>query len=370
MDSMQRFKLTMAHKRPDRVPIDYWATSEVNAKLLKHFGFSSQERLLQHFDVDFRYIEGPKYIGPGLAVRQDGSKEDHFGVLRRAVSYGEGAKAGVYSEVIEYPLQKAGSVDEIESYAKWPKPEHFDYECVRQQAEKARETGKVVVFMGDRLNRCAQLKPAMYVRGVEQILMDVVLEPEIAKAIFRKIADFYTEYARRTLQAAEGNVDIFFTGDDFGTQDNTFLSVDTWRYLLKEGFRRFIDIGHEFGCKVAHHTCGCVMPLLPDIVECGLDILNPLQPDCAQMDYQKIKEKFGDKICFHGGVSVQKTMPHGSPQDIRDEVRNRVEQLASNGGYIFCTAHNIQADTSIENIVALFEAYKEFGGDQETILGL
>jgi len=355
----------MAHKRPDRVPIDYWATSEVNAKLLKYLGFSSQEQLLQHFDVDFRYIEGPKYIGPEPTVRRDDSKEDHFGVVRRAVSYGEGAKAGTYSEVIEYPLQKAASVHEIESYTKWPKPEHFDYECVRQQAKKARETGKVVVFMGDRLNRCAQLKPAMYVRGVEQILMDVVLNPEIAKAIFRRIADFYTEYARRTLQAAEGNVDIFFTGDDFGTQDNTFLPVDTWRYLLKEGFKRFIDIGHEFGCKVAHHTCGCVMPLLPDIVECGLDILNPLQPDCAQMDYQKIKEKFGDKICFHGGISIQKTMPHGSPEDVRDEVKNRVEKLAGNGGYIFCTAHNIQADTSIENVVALFEAYEEFGRDQK-----
>jgi uroporphyrinogen decarboxylase len=351
----------MAHKQPDRVPVDYWATSEVNTKLLKHFGLSSQEQLLQHFDVDFRYIEGPKYIGPEPTIRRDGSKEDHFGVVRRAVSYGEGAKAGTYSEVIEYPLEKATSIDEIESYPKWPKPEHFDYECVRQQAKEARGTGKVVVFMGDRLNRCAQLKPAMYVRGVEQILMDVVLNTQIAKTIFRKIADFYAEYARRTLEAAEGNVDIFFTGDDFGTQDNTFLPVDTWRYLLKEGFKRFVDIGHEFGCKVAHHTCGCVTPLLPDFVECGLDILNPLQPDCSRMDYRKIKRQFGDKICFHGGMSIQKTMPYGSTEDIRNEVKDRVEKLAGNGGYIFCTAHNIQADTAIENVVALFDAYKELG---------
>ena len=362
MDSRQRFKLAIAHKQPDRVPIDYWATSEVNAKLLKHFDFSSQEQLLQHFNVDFRYIEGPKYIGPEPTIRRDGSKEDHFGVVRRAVSYGEGAGAGTYSEVIEYPLERATCVDEIETYPKWPKHEHFDYECVRQQAKKAREKGKVVVFMGDRLNRCAQLKPAMYVRGVEQILMDVVLNTEIAKTIFRKIADFYAEYARRTLEAAEGNIDIFFTGDDFGTQDNTFLPVDMWRYLLKEGFNRFVDIGHEFGCKVVHHTCGCVTPLLPDFVECGLDILNPLQPDCSRMDYRKIKGQFGDKICFHGGISIQKTMPYGSPEDIRNEVKDRVEKLAGNGGYIFCTAHNIQADTPIENIIALFDAYKEFGG--------
>ncbi len=364
MDSRQRFKLAMAHKQPDRVPIDYWATSEVNAKLVKHFGFSSQEQLLQHFDVDFRYIEGPKYIGPGQTIRQGGSQEDHFGVIRRSVSYGEGAKAGTYSEVVLYPLQKATSVDEIESYAKWPMPEHFNYECVRQQAAEAREKGKVVVFMGDRLNRCAQLKPAMYVRGVEQILMDVVANTEVAKTVFRKIADFYSEYARRTLQAAGGNVDIFFTGDDFGTQDNTFLPVDTWRNLLREGFRRFVDIGHEFGCKVAHHTCGCVTPLLPDLVECNLDILNPLQPDCSKMDYRRVKEKFGDRICFHGGISIQKTMPYGSPEDVRNEVKDRVKKLAGDGGYILCTAHNIQTDTPIENIITLFDAYKEFGRDQ------
>jgi len=102
---------------------------------------------------------------------------------------------------------------------------------------------------------------------------------------------------------------------------------------------------------------------LPDIVECGLDILNPLQPDCAKMDYQNIKETFGDNICFHGGISIQKTMPYGNPEDIRNEVKNRVEKLAGHGGYIFCTAHNIQADTPIENIVALFNAYQEFGRD-------
>ncbi|MHC4581958.1 MAG: uroporphyrinogen decarboxylase family protein, partial [Planctomycetota bacterium] len=263
--------------------------------------------------------------------------------------------------VVEYPLEKATSVAEIESYPKWPRPEHFDYECVRQQAAQACQTGKVVVFMGDRLNRCAQLKPAMYLRGVEQILMDVVANPEIAKMIFRKIADFYGEYAHRTLEAADGNIDIFFTGDDFGTQDNTFLSVDTWRNLLKEGFDRFINIGHEFGCKVAHHTCGCVAQLLPDFVESGLDILNPLQPDCARMDYQKIKEQYGDKICFHGGISIQKTLPYGSCEDVRNEVKDRAAKLAGDGGYIFCTAHNIQADTPIENIITLFEAYRQFG---------
>ncbi len=361
MDSRERVALTLAHQEADRIPIDYWATPEVNAGLLKHFGVSSLEQVLQHFDVDFRYIEGPQYIGPPLTIRPDGSKEDHFGVPRRSVSFGQGPKGGTYSEVTEYPLEKAATVEEIEAYPKWPKPEWFDYKCIREQARQARATGKVVVFMGDRLNRCAQLKPAMYVRGVEQILVDMMIEPEIASAVFRKIADFYAEYARRTLEAAEGDIDIFFTGDDFGTQDNLFMSVDLWRKLLRGGFKRFVEIGHAYGCKIAHHSCGCVYPLIGDLIECGLDILNPLQPDTTQMDYTKIKRDFGGRIAFHGAISIQKTMPYGTPDDVRREVRDRAEKLGPRGGYIFCTAHNMQADTPLENVVALFEAYKKSG---------
>ncbi|MHC4124176.1 MAG: uroporphyrinogen decarboxylase family protein [Planctomycetota bacterium] len=359
MDSIQRFLTAIEHKTPDRVPIDYWATPEVNHKLIDHYGFSSLEQLLQNFDVDFRYIEGPKYIGPDLVIRPDGSKEDHYGVPRRAVSYGQGKKGGKYSEVTEYPLEKAASIDEIENYPKWPKADWFDYDCVHQQAKQARQTGKVVVFMGDRLNRCAQLKPAMYVRGVEQILVDIALNPEIAKAIFRRIENFYAEYLKRTLQAAEGNIDIVFTGDDFGIQNNTFMSVEQWNQLLRDGFKHFIDIGHEYNCKVAHHTCGCIFKLIPEFIGCGLDILNPLQPEVADMDYEKIKSEFGDQISFHGGISIQKTLPFGSPEDIQNEVRDRKQKLATNGGYIFCTAHNIQADTPIQNIETLFDEYRK-----------
>lgn len=369
MDSIERFEKCLSHQEPDRVPVDFWATREIKATLRKHFSFSTEEQLLRHLDVDFRYIDGPSYVGPPVKVRPDGSKEDHFGVPRKWVEYGEGESAGTYSEVTEYPLEKATSVDEIESYSKWPQVEWFDYACMREQSRKARETGKVVVFMGDRLNRCAQLKPGMYVRGVEQILVDTVANPEIARAVFRRIADFYAGYLRRALEAAEGNIDVVFTGDDFGTQDNTFMSVDLWRDLLRAGFKRFIDIGHEFGCKVAHHTCGCVAPLIADMIGCGLDILNPVQPDVAGMDYRKIKQEFGDRITFHGGISIQKAMPYGTPEDVRNEVKDRVEKLAPNGGYIFCTAHNIQTDTSIENIEALFSAYKEFGSTNASVSG-
>ena len=361
MDARERVALALDHKEPDRIPIDYWAVSEVNARLMEHFGLSTQEEILQHFDVDFRYIEGPKYIGPEPAVHPDGAVEDHWGVPRARVQVGEGESKGSYSEVTVFPLEEATSVQEIREYPKWPDPDWFDFSCVAEQVAEARKTGKVIIFMGDRLNRCAQLKPAMYVRGVSQILLDVVINPEIAAEMFRRIAAFYMEYARRTFEAADGGIDIFMTGDDFGQQNGPLLSPEMWRRFIQPGFKAFIDLGHEYGCKVAHHTCGSVKAIIPDIIESGLDILNPVQPDVRDMEYDVLKSEFGGRLCFHGAISIQKTLPFGTPDDVRNEVRDRAEKLGPNGGFIFCTAHNIQADTSIENVEALFDAYQKFG---------
>ena len=358
MNSRERVALTLSHREPDRVPIDYWATAEIDTRLMDHLALASREDLLRHFDVDFRYIEGPRYIGPEPVTRDDGSVEDHWGVPRVRVPVASG---GAYQEVAEFPLESAVSFEEIHDYAKWPDPDWFDYGCVRDQAAEARGAGKIVVFMGDRTNRCAQLKPAMYLRGIAKILEDLALAPEIAEYIFGQVAEFYVEYARRTLAAADGGIDVFFTGDDFGTQTGPLLSPAMWRRFLRGGFKRFVDIGHEFGCQVAHHSCGSIQPIIGDLIDCGLDILNPLQPDVADMDPAELKHRFGDRLSFHGSMSIQRTLPFGTPDDVREEVKRRFETLAPGGGFIYCTAHNIQADTPVANVVALFEAYREFG---------
>ena len=361
MDARRRVFLALDHHEPDRAPVDYWATSTVNANLLDHFGLSTQEELLEHLDVDFRYIDGPRYAGPEPNVHQDGSIEDHWGVPRVRVEVGSGRQASLYREVLNFPLRDAKSVDDLRDYPKWPSPDWFDYDCVADQVAEARRTGKVVVFMGDRLNRCAQLKPAMYLRGIDQILLDLALAPEVAEYIFQRIAAFYLEYARRTFEAAGGGIDVFMTGDDFGTQKGLFMSPEMWRRFLRPGFKAFADLGRRYGCKVTHHSCGSIKPIIPDMIECGLDILNPIQPDVNDMDRRELKRRFGDRLCFHGSISIQRTLPFGTPDDVRNEVRERFESLGPGGGFIFCTAHNIQADTPTENVVALFEAYRTVG---------
>lgn len=358
MNSRERVWLALAHQKPDRVPIDYWASPEITTALLEKLQLSSEEELLQHFDVDFRYIRGPQYIGPELAMHDDGAVEDLWGVPRVKVQVGSEAQKGSYREACDPPLQNM-TLREIEEYPKWPDPDWFDYDCVRDQVAKARATGKNVVFMGDRMNRCAQLKPAMYLRGVADILMDLAANPEIAHYLFDRIAGFYLEYARRTFEAAGDGIDIFFMGDDFGTQKNLFMAPQMWREFLRPNFKALIDLGHRYGYKVAHHSCGSIKPIIPDFIECGVDILNPVQPEVQNMDRRELKRQFGDKLSFHGSISIQKTMPFGTPEDVRNEVKERFSTLGEGGGFIFCTAHNIQVDTPIHNVLALFEAYRE-----------
>jgi uroporphyrinogen decarboxylase len=219
----------------------------------------------------------------------------------------------------------------------------------------------VVVFMGDRLNRIAQLKPAMYLRGSERILLDLVEEPLIAEAILGRIRSFYLDYGRRILEAACGGIDILCTGDDFGAQGGLLLSPTMWDRFLREGFQAFIRLGGEFGVSVMHHSCGSVAGLIPRLIDCGLDILQSLQPEAAGMEPGRLKQEYGKRLCFQGGVSIQQVLPRGNDQEIRQHVAELFKAMAPGGGFIACTSHAIQVDTSVSAIEALFSAYQELG---------
>jgi uroporphyrinogen decarboxylase len=134
-----------------------------------------------------------------------------------------------------------------------------------------------------------------------------------------------------------------------------------WTAFLGDGFAEYIAIAKAHGARVMHHTCGSVAPLIPLMIERGLDVLQSLQPEAEGMEARTLKARFGERLGFHGSVSIQRTVPFGTREEIRAEVRDRFEALAPRGGYIFCTSHNIQADTPPENIRTLLEAYGEFG---------
>ena len=359
MNSIERIVCTLEHRIPDRIPVDFWASSGCKEKIKSELHMPYDE-FLDAYEVDFRYIEGPVYQGPSLETG-DGQQTDIWGVSRKTVELSLGNSKEYYKEVISSPLKEAETPEDIEQYPHWPSPDWFDYSVIAHQCDDVHRKGKAALFMGDRLNRIAQLKPAMYLCGVDKIMMDMAVNPDTARAVFRKISEFYLEYTRRILEQADGRIDIVVTGDDFGSQTGLLVSPDMWRTFIQKGFTAFVDLIHKYRSKVMHHTCGAVASLVTDMIECGLDILQSLQPEAEGMDPVQLKKQYGDKICFQGGVSIQKTMPYGTPEDISSEVRNLAKTLGAGGGYIFCTAHNIQADTSIDNLLALMQAYKEFG---------
>ena len=363
MDSRERTFISIAHQEPDRVPIDCWISKGSKHKISSKMQLSYDE-FLDEYDIDLRYIEGPEYIGPSLKTHK-GFEKDIWGVSRKPVSVlvsdGTGTYREVYKEVLESPLKKCSHMEEIFAYPYWPSADWFDYSCIEKQCDEIRDKGRVVVFMGDRLNRFAQLKPAMYLRGMDQIFLDMAESPEIVNSIFQRITSFYIEYENRILEAARGKIDILVTGDDFGMQDGMMISPSMWEKMLKKGFSEYITVAKDHGAKVMHHTCGSVYDIIENFIECGLDILQSVQPEASKMDPGLLKSDFGDRLCFQGGISIQKVLPFMKPDDVRSHVESVLGQMMAGGGYIAGTAHNIQADTSIENITALFEAYRSYG---------
>jgi uroporphyrinogen decarboxylase len=366
---MERFHalVTQDLARLDRIPIDYWASPEIDSRLCTYYGLppADKQALLDYLDVDFRYIPGPRYIGPPLQTHPDGSENDIWGVPRRRVYFGDGEFRGSYENVVRSPLADAQSVTDVTDYPLWPDPDWYDYSVIPDQCDAVHAKGRVVMFMGDRLNRIAQLKPMMYLRGVERTLADLARpKSPIFDAIVDRLRTFYTEYLKRILTAANGKIDIIVTGDDFGQQDGLLCSPRTWRSKLLPGFRTFIQTVKAFSKNIAimHHTCGSVVPIIPDMIEAGLDILNPVQPGTADMDPKTLKTQFGDRLLFHGGISLQGPLRFGTPPEIAAEVKVACETWGKNGGYILCTAHNLNADLRTENIDALFMAYHAHAG--------
>jgi len=231
LNSRERVFRALSFEEPDRVPTDLWMSKGFKNKLLSTLNTSEEEFLDAH-DVDLRYIEGPRYMGPPLREFADGSSEDIWGVRRKAVTVRMANGTEVYEEVADSPLASASTVEEIDNYGGWPSPDWFDYSGIEEQCEAVRRQERVVVFQGDRMNRVAQLKPAMYIRGMEQILMDMTLEPEIAEAVFANIRRFYCAYAERIFDAARGKIDIILTGDDFGSQNGPLVSPKMWVRFL------------------------------------------------------------------------------------------------------------------------------------------
>ncbi|MFP4028385.1 MAG: uroporphyrinogen decarboxylase family protein [Candidatus Brocadiia bacterium] len=349
MNSRERMLAAMDLRPVDRVPTDIWATGEVWAKLRDHFGEDTDIRAELY--IDGMTGIGPEYVGPPLPEMPEGESVDFWGIRRKQVEYYD----GIYNEQSLNPLADAETIADLNDY-RWPTTDWFDYSGMPAAAEEVHDK-KVV--------QCGYMAPFYYhnlLRGLEQSLMDPVLDPDLTHEVVQRISDFFYDHHRRMFEEAGELIDVAQVTDDLGSQTGPLISMELYEEFYAPHHKRFIDLCHEFDIKVFHHDDGSCRAFLPLLIEMGIDVLNPVQWTCADMDMKKLKEEFGNKICFHGAVENQNILPFGSPTDVRKEVRHCIDSLASDGtGYILAPCHNLQPNTPIENILAMYDEALSYG---------
>ena len=341
----ERVRLALEHQETDRVPIamvcsgvNTPARVELEAYLARERGITVDEYLEPLIDIAG---VGVPYVGPKTAERTD-----WWGVRRAPISYG----TGHYDEIEHYPLGDAADPSDVAAHT-WPSPDWFDYDALPAIIARMRQDDEHCLMVANgNIFECS-----WYMRGFQRMLMDLALNPELANAIFERVCGFWTEHFRRMLAAADGEIDLVFTADDIGSQKGLLMSLDMWAENIKPYHERMNAVIHEFDARIIYHTDGDAMQAVPGLIDMGIDVLQALQFDAGEMDPVVLKESYGDRLCFEGGISVQSTLPWGTPEDVEREVRDRIDVLGRGGGYILGPSHAIQAGTPPENIVALFD---------------
>ncbi len=371
MNHRERILAAIRHQPVDRVPTDIWATAEVQEKLLRHFGIETQRgvpsigielmggvlsrdvramlQLLDRLEIDGILSIKPPYIGPELRT-EDEYWENEWGMGFRRQPYDGGA----YNERVRFPLAEAESIADLKRY-RWPQPAWYDYSALPDLA--ARCQGRAV--------SCGYTAPFFYhnlLRGLERSLMDLALCPDFSLYLIQRLSDFFTEYHERCFQALRGRIDMTQVTDDFGSQNGLLISPRAFDRFYREPMQRAIDLAHSFDLIVFHHDDGDARVLLPRLAGMGIQVLNPIQWRCGDWDLAALKREYGDRLCFHSAVDNQQTLAFGQPEEVRAQVRHLIQTLASDRtGYIVGPCHNLQAVSPVENIVALYDAAREYG---------
>jgi len=345
MTPRERWLAVLRREKPDRVPMDYWSTSEAQAKLMQHLGVSDEKSLFQRLHIDRPHSVGPRYVGPTVPA-----DEDVFGIRHRDMDYG----TGVYREVVYNPLAQYNSVAEIEANYSWPSPDWYDYAQIPQQLKGYED----YPIRGGGSEPFLTYKS---LRGQEQAFMDLALNPEIVHYCLDKLFELAYQNTLRIYDAIPDQVMITYVAEDMGSQEGLLFSPAQIHEFLIPRMKRIMDLAHEAGAYVFHHSDGGVRRILPDMIAAGIDVLNPIQWRSKGMEREGLKRDFGDQIVFHGGVDNQYTLAFGTVDEVRQEVADNLRILGAGGGYIMAPCHNIQAVSPAENIVAMYETGYELG---------
>ncbi|MHC4915823.1 MAG: uroporphyrinogen decarboxylase family protein [Planctomycetota bacterium] len=342
MTPRERVLAAIDHKPTDRTPADYGAHSGVTERLIDTLGVADAEELLRALGVDMRRVR--------LNHNQPESEPDDAGYVLNM--WGARTREGTFDDGgpnLISPFDEATTVEDVHAHA-WPDPDALDYSGIRAECES--HAGEYAVYGSP---WCPFFHEVGWLIGQENFFVWMATKPEVAAAIIERVVDYEVAVTRRFLQAAGGLVDIAFFGNDYGTQRGPLVSPEMWNRFLRGEQKRLFDEAHDHGCRVMFHSCGSIREVLPALIEDGVDVLDPVQTSAAGMGFDGLLADFGPRVCFHGGVDTQNTLPFGSAEDVRAEVRCFVEATREAGGYILCGSQQFIEDIPLDNILALYD---------------
>ncbi len=364
MNHRERFALTMQHQASDRVPIDIGATSltgmrpECQQHLRDLLGFHGQpvaanngidERILRWAGTDFRSVGGIVSL-PNRKFQMDGAASiDCWGIRREPID-------GEY-QITRYPLQNA-TIEDLRAYP-WPEP-RLDETLLAQwetQVKELKQANEYVIIAEHPVFGILEL--GCWMCGYDDFLMRLAVDLDFVRTFFDIIFNIQMKVIEQYYSVLGPYIDLTTSGDDFGMQTGPLISPRTFNKVIAPYFKARIQRTKQLGqCYYWHHSCGSVFALMEYLLECGVDILNPVQTSAARMDPHNLKDSFGEKIVFWGGVDVQQFLPKASPEQVRHRIRELSQIFGSGGGYVMAPAHEMQKDIPPENIVAWVETIR------------
>ncbi len=344
MTPRERVLAAFDHRPTPRVPAWCGASPGFWASAKSRLGLDD-EGLRVRLGDDFRRVVA-RYAGPDLDLSPGATWKSPFGIERSGIGYGQ---------PLTHPLEHAATVKDILDHP-WPDPDWMDVSHVREEAMRHRE--RYAVLGGD---WSPFWRDVIDFVGLEKLYYLMYDLPEAAHALFQKITDFYVAVSRRMFEAAGDAIDIFFIGNDFGTQTGPLLGPDHFRRFALPSLARLIEAGHHHGKKVMLHCCGGFRPLIPMMIEAGLDGLHALQPTATGMEPAALKRDFGRSLVLNGAIDSQTVLLQGTPASVRADTRAILDIMAPGGGYIAGASHDwILPETPIENVLAMFDTILEY----------
>ncbi len=352
MRSKERALTAFARQQPDRVPINYYGNPGIDRRLKAHFDLAEDdaEGLRNRLGTDFRTVSSP-YVGPELHPGVPDRQVNIWGIRTRWIEH----ESGGYWDFCDFPLE-GGTVEEIQAWP-MPSPDDYDYSQVARQCAQLEEYCVVVggAGLGDIINSTGMI------RTMEQVLVDLVTDhPAGLRYIDRKL-DITLEVTSRTLEAAKGGIDLLWMGEDLGTQQGPLIGLDLYRKHIRPRHQRVVDLAKHHGIPVAIHCCGSSSWAFDDFVEMGIGVVDTLQPEASDMAPAYLKERYGDRLAFHGCISTAGPVAYGSVDDVVTDVRSTLEVMMPGGGYACAPTHMLQDNSPTENVVAMYDAIRRYG---------